>query len=131
MSMFDWYRPSGELHCPVCNTPLAEWQGKDSVCGLFIWQEGLKHPVNQAISDPDIRIDPVDYDGFTLPPEFVIYSYDCPDHEPILAYCTTNEQQTWTETLIMPYTLEPFDRHSLWFTQWLKETRDNSPTPNP
>ena len=130
MGMFDWYKPRGELGCPVCAAPLREWQGKDADCLLFVWQEGRKHPSDQDATDPDFRMEPGGYEEYALPPHFLIDSYDCPDHQPIRAYCTTDEQQTWTETLIVPYQPGPFDSHSLWFTRWLKDVRSNLATPH-
>jgi len=105
MGMFDWYQPAGELNCPVCGQPLREWQGKDDACALFIWREGVKHPVDQQVSD-DIRWSDEELLQFALPPTFEIYSYDCPNHQPIDAVCTT-EDETWSSTVIQPFKERP------------------------
>jgi hypothetical protein len=49
MGMFDWYKPTGEIECPVCGVVLIEWQGKDGPNALFVWSEGEGSPVDQPI----------------------------------------------------------------------------------
>jgi len=97
--MFDWYRPQKHLRCPVDGHALKEWQGKDGPCGLFVWREGVKHPVDQLVDDEDVRWSVKERERFTLPSNFAIYSYDCPAHQPINAKCSTREG-IWISTVI-------------------------------
>ena len=93
MGMFDWYRPAGEVRCPVDGHPLEVWQGKDGPRLLLVWQEGIGHPVEHRV-DEEVRFTAAELaDGWadTLPRVFVIYSYDCPRHQPIEARCTTRD----------------------------------------
>ena len=55
MGMFDWYKPCGEIECPVCGVVLKEWQGKDGPNALFVWREEEGAPVDQLI-DEDAKI---------------------------------------------------------------------------
>jgi hypothetical protein len=100
MSMFDWYQPVPQLSCPVCGRPLEEWQGKDGPCALFVWRQGVKHPIDQAIPDEEVRLDPEDWQRFTLPARFEIYT-DCPDHQLIEADCA-GPDQVWSSTVVRP-----------------------------
>lgn len=102
MSMFDWYQPVAKLRCPVCENPLEEWQGKDGPNGLFLWREGVKHPVDQLIPDEEVRWPPEEWIHFTLPPKFIIYSHDCPDHQPIDAEGITQDG-VWSKTIVLPF----------------------------
>jgi hypothetical protein len=97
MSLFDWYQPAAELICPVCGNLLKVWQSKDGPCGLFLWREGVKHPVDQLVYDEEARWSPDEWCQFTLPTQFEIYSYDCPDHQPIDALCRTQDG-VWSST---------------------------------
>ncbi len=65
---------------------------------LFIWQEGVKHPVDHWV-DAEVRLSASHLEAFTLPHTFTIYSYDCPVHHPIEANCTTIDG-TWYSTEI-------------------------------
>jgi hypothetical protein len=105
MSMFDYYRPAGELHCPVCRRLLREWQGKDGPSFLFVWAEGTRFAVDQAM-DEEVRLDREAREQFTLPPRFTIYSHDCPDHQPIDAACATVDG-IWKETIVQPFKRPP------------------------
>ena len=105
MSLFDWYRPQGQLRCPIDGHPLKEWQGKDGPCSLFVWQEGGKHPVDQLIDDEEVRSHPAEWNRFVLPPVFQIYSYDCPRHKPVEARCSTHDD-IWDVTAVKVPTLD-------------------------
>jgi hypothetical protein len=100
MSMFDTYRPAGKRECPVCGAKLETWQGKDGPCALFIWVEGCRNPVGQEIDDEDVKWPENDLGRFSLPGTFVIYSYDCPSHQPIEAECLT-DGGIWSRTTIL------------------------------
>jgi len=101
MGMFDWYRPARKIACPVCAHPLTKWQSKEGPCGLFVWQEGSKHPVDQPIAE-ESRLPPPKLSKFTLPESFYIHSYDCPQHHPIDARCQTREG-VWRTTELLPF----------------------------
>ncbi|MDQ2809177.1 MAG: hypothetical protein M3Z04_20075 [Chloroflexota bacterium] len=131
MGMFDTYRPTKDLQCPVCGTPLREWQGKEGPCCLFVWQAGIKHPVESEIQAEDLEgVSLEEWNGIvgtqTLPPEFFIYSYDCPVHYPVDAYCRANEEEGWVNTVIVPYHIKTRDRHSRTFIEWLSNIRNTS-----
>ena len=101
MGMFDWYQPAEKCACPVCGTPLQDWQGKDGPCCLFVWQEGEKYPINQRVDD-EIRFSSEEMQQWTLPLQFWIYSYDCSDHRPIVALGITRDG-VWTSTSLQPF----------------------------
>lgn len=101
MSLFDYYRPSGELRCPVCSRELREWQGKDGPNGLVVWVEGARHPVEQLVDD-DVQLELADREKLTLPERFLIYSYDCSLHQPIHAECRASNG-TWRKTEVLPF----------------------------
>jgi hypothetical protein len=96
MGMFDWYRPASVRSCPLCGALLQKWQGKDGPCGLFVWQEKEKHPVDQLV-DQEVRMTSEDWKCLILPNRFRIYSHDCPRHQPIDAVGTTSDN-VWTST---------------------------------
>jgi hypothetical protein len=96
MGMFDYYRPSRPLTCPACGAELRKWQGKDGPCALFIWEQGVPWPIDQDVDD-EMRVLPAERHRCRLPKVFVIYSYDCPRHQPIDARCST-ENEVWTRT---------------------------------
>lgn len=99
MGMFDYYEPAKTYACPICDTPLKGWQGKDGPCGLFVWQEGEKYPVDQRVDD-EVRLSVEEIQQWTLPPTFYIYT-DCPDHGLIYALCTTQDG-VWSSTRLPP-----------------------------
>jgi len=88
MSMFDWYRPTSTAKCPQCGAALKEWQGKDGPCALFIWKQGHRNPIDQQVEDEELQWSDEERRRFVLPEHFVIYSYDCPNHQPVEAKCT-------------------------------------------
>jgi hypothetical protein len=47
--------------------------------------------------DEEVRLLPEDWERFTLPESFAIYSHDCPQHQPIDAICTTRNG-VWSST---------------------------------
>jgi len=99
MSLFDYYRPSGRTKCPACGTLLREWQGKDGPRALFVWEQGEEHPIAQETDDQAMRWSVDDRKRFLLPPKFAIYSYDCPNHQPVDATCTCTDD-VWSTTEI-------------------------------
>jgi hypothetical protein len=101
MSLFDSYRPATQQRCPVCLRLVHKWQGKDGPNGLFVWREGLLSPVEQNAAK-EACLDQSTRERLRLPARFVIYSYDCPDHQPIEADCRAPEG-VWTETIIRPF----------------------------
>jgi hypothetical protein len=108
MGLFDTYRPAAEQRCPVCQTPLHMWQGKDGPCGLFVWAENMPAPVDQEAGE-ECNLEPHDRERVRLPSRFIIYSYDCPEHSPIEAECRAPEG-AWTDTIVLPYLARHQDR---------------------
>src|ERR1039458_9260019 len=74
MGMFDYYRSSGSLECPVCHKPLHEWQGKDGPRGLFVWLQDLPGPIG---CNEEFEPLPDGLAEFRLPSEFTIHSDGC------------------------------------------------------
>ncbi len=101
MGMFDWYNPAKKHECPVCGTPLKDWQGKDGPCLLFVWQEEEKYPIYQPVDD-EVRMTIEEMQQWTLPIRFWIYSFDCPHHHPIYALGTTQDG-IWSSTSLQPF----------------------------
>jgi hypothetical protein len=101
MGMFDYYVPAGDHHCPVCDRPLREWQGKDGPNFLFVFAEGNRYPIDQRV-DEEIKTPRDEMEANLLPRRFVIYSHDCPDHRPIDADCRTVDD-VWGETLVRAF----------------------------
>jgi hypothetical protein len=83
---------------------LNDWQGKDGPCGLFLWQEGEKRPIDQ-LADEEACLSGEEQRRFTLPERFLFYSYDCPHHQPIFAIGTT-ENEIWTSTTLHPFAVK-------------------------
>jgi len=98
--MFDWYKPTDTYHCPKCGTKLTEWQGKDGPCALFVWKQGIRNPVDQKVEDEELQWSDEKKSQFTLPGSFVIYSYDCPGHQPVEAECSCVDG-VWSSTKII------------------------------
>lgn len=99
MGMFDYYQPAGPRHCPVCGRPLVEWQGKDGPNAIFVWAEGSPAPIDHDVDD-DLRSPFHERQKFRLPRTFEIYSYDCPEHQPIGADCECDDSGVWTRTVL-------------------------------
>ena len=95
MSMFDWYRPSHTYDCPVCHTPLHQWQGKDGPCALYVWQQGVPAPIDQACEE-ECRGSAELMAATRLPDSFTIYSDECGQHF-VAASCRSIEG-VWIET---------------------------------
>ncbi len=98
MGMFDWYQPRGLRACPVCGSPLREWQGKDGPCGLLVWEQGQAAPVEQRC-DPEWQMDPEALSRVRLPERFVFYSHDCPAH--IIEAEGRTCDEVWTEAVLL------------------------------
>jgi hypothetical protein len=80
VGFFDWYELQEPRTCALCGDPLdGEWQGKDGPCALFVWRQGLKHPVDQKVDD-EVALTIEDRDTRTLPSEFAIYTFCRNDH---------------------------------------------------
>lgn len=47
MSQFDYYLPDPALNCPACQAPLKDWKGSDGPNGYYVWQQGVRAPVEQ------------------------------------------------------------------------------------
>lgn len=96
MSMFDYYEPDPALHCPVCNTLLTEWQGKDGPNGYLVWRQGVAQPSVRAHEAPD-RPDDAALATLRLPNAFRIYSPCCSRQFLVEAICRA-PQGTWIST---------------------------------
>ncbi|MDP3275574.1 MAG: hypothetical protein Q8Q09_10295 [Deltaproteobacteria bacterium] len=96
----DYYQPSESHQCPRCGNPLSNWQGKDASNGLFVWAQGIPAPIDQLVDD-DITLEIELRDKRRLPPEFTIYSYSCPEHQPVEAFCECQDG-VWVRTEIRP-----------------------------
>ena len=105
MGMFDVYEPVPGRTCPTCSAPLREWQGKEGPRLGLVFRQGVLGEVGTALDGwPEYR--PLRGDPERLPATFRISSYDCPNHRPIHARCTS-EDGTWTRTEIIPPDAEP------------------------
>ena len=102
MSMFDWYKPAETSKCPKCDTELKEWQGKDGPCALFVWKQGSRSPIDQKVEDEGLRWSEEEKRQFVLPDNFLIYSYDCPNHQPVEAKCTCTDGVWSSFEIVVP-----------------------------
>jgi hypothetical protein len=68
--MFDTYNPALDYSCPVCDSKLKGWQGKDGPCGLFVWTEKLAAPSGQNAGDSNISLQ--ERGRLRLPERFMI-----------------------------------------------------------
>ena len=87
---------------PGLRVVLEEWQGKDGDNALFVWQEGIAHPIDQRV-DEDWAIPKEDYVKFRLPKEFSIYTNECNCPCFVVADCSTSEG-IWNKTVIIDST---------------------------
>jgi len=108
MGMFDWYQPDPPITCPVCHKALAEWQGKDGPCGLFLWRQNVATAVDQ-LADDDCKLDEGRREVFRLPEKFMIYSYSCDCGHAVEAVCRC-ENGSWTSTVLVPASHTPSRR---------------------
>lgn len=100
MSLFDYYQPVPELHCPACGQALeAEWQGMGGGCAMLVWRQGNAAPIEQRVSD-DIRWAESELSRFRLPPSFVIRTHCCSPRFAVEAKCKTSDG-TWSETRVV------------------------------
>ncbi len=77
MSMFDHYVPDPPLYCPLCEADLDDWQGQDGPSALMVWRQGVAGPIDQAIEDEEVRLEPHRLAAFRLPEIFSIYTWCC------------------------------------------------------
>lgn len=96
MGLFDWYLPTDNLRCPVCEALIGEWQGKDGPCALLVWKQGMREPIEYRGCE-HLPSNPRGSEAPGLPEEFVIYSYDCGCPFPVEAICKCKED-IWTST---------------------------------
>lgn len=97
MGMFDEFIPDPPLHCPACGCELDGWQGKDGPNALMIWRQGVAGPIDQAIDDEDVKLEPERLARFRLPDRFSIYTTCCGSGFFIEADCTTSDN-IWSRT---------------------------------
>lgn len=110
MGMFDFYLPRPDLQFPVCGASELEWQGKEARCGLFVWEQGQKAPVDQRVDD-ECKIASEARAEFRLPIRFEIYSRcRCPTFLQAVGF--TNDE-VWTRTELMsPTNAVPYPNES-------------------
>ncbi len=97
MGMFDEYVPDPPLCCPACGSQLNGWQGKGGPNALMVWRQGVMGPIDQAIEDEEIKLEPRQLAAFRLPDEFRIYTQCCDARFFVDAYCKTTDE-TWSHT---------------------------------
>lgn len=128
MGMFDYYIPDPPLHCPVCNSALEGWQGKDGPCMLLIWQQESKIPVAHKLPEENIDNNKVFLESFVLPSHFEIYTDDCKCERLINAYGFC-EDEVWCRSEIVThlnfrpgYTTSEKDEHKIRkdLKQWIE-----------
>jgi hypothetical protein len=79
VGMLDWYVPVPALACPVCESPVSEWQGSDADNVLYVWRQGEAAPIGWRI-DEEIEV-PGARDAARLPRHFSIFAWDEAGHE--------------------------------------------------
>lgn len=112
--MFDTYIPAHDLRCPACQAQLNSWQGKDGPCALLVWKEGRTNPVQQDADDKNSG-SAAQLSESRLPSHFLIYSHDCPRHQPIEALGASSNG-TWTKTELLRYRSGPRVLAEPWVT---------------
>ncbi len=96
MGVFDYYFPNPIISCAVCGSELRRWQGKDGPNALFVWQQGIAHPLSQMVDDGGLYKEAVQ--ARRLPQEFMIFpETTCCAGCPVSATCWT-DGEAWTET---------------------------------
>ncbi len=100
MGMFDEYIPYPPLNCPACGAKLEGWQGQDGPNALMIWRQGIDGPIDQAIDDEDVKLEPERLAAYRLPEQFSIYTTCCGRGFFIQADCTTKGEAWWHTELI-------------------------------
>ncbi len=99
MGMFDYYQTAQAVACPRCGNELSGWQGKGGPCGLFLWREGVRHPVDQLV-DADARLASDKLEDFALPEKFVIYT-DCCGGDFLIDALGSSADGVWQETRLL------------------------------
>lgn len=102
MGLFDHYVPDPPLVCPVCNTVLDGWQGKDGPCMQLTWKQGAKIPVAHIWPDECVPKDEIFFETFVLPRHFQIYTDECICQRTIEAYGICNDE-IWLQTEIVTH----------------------------
>ena len=62
--------------CPGWHRELKEWQGTDGACGMFVWKQGTKKPIDQLV-EPELRDLPWPDPKLQLPASFTITATEC------------------------------------------------------
>lgn len=79
MGLFDYFIPDPAIACPKCSTGyLEDWQGKHEENCLFVWQQGVAHPIEQRV-DEESRLSDEELSRLRLPltPPIVAYGGEC------------------------------------------------------
>jgi len=98
VGLFDYYRPTPDIECPVCGQSDLEWQGTDGPCALLLWAQGQAAPIDQLVEE-ECQANRDQRNAFRLPARFEIFA-DC--HCPTsLAAVGVTEQDVWTHTELL------------------------------
>jgi hypothetical protein len=98
MGMFDYYVPRPSLTCPRCQAPLADFQGKDGPCGLFVWLQGIAAPSDQSV-DEEWKLLPEKRGALRLPERFEIYT-ECSGCKLWVSAIGTCEDGVWARAAV-------------------------------
>lgn len=113
--MFDWYEPVPSLACPVCQSLLTEWQGKDAANVLYVWRQNEASPVDWRVDDevqmPDARA------AARLPATFSIAAWDDAGHETVAE--GSARDGIWTTTRVLAVLDARVSRKGAHFTRVL------------
>ena len=95
MSLFDYYLPEPSLRCPACNADLDNWRGIDGPSALFVWKQGVRHPVDQLGDGAGKRGGALE--SALLPVAFRIHTSCCSSRFPVEAIGRA-PNGTWNST---------------------------------
>lgn len=100
MGLFDTYHPTEPLHCPVCATPLREWQGYDGPNALLHWRQGEPRPFACDQGDEFPSGNDIGLTAAPLPARFGLYCHDCACPYPVEAIGEC-ERGVWCRTTLI------------------------------
>lgn len=93
MNQFDHYIPAPSLSCPACGAGLDHWQGSDGPNAGFVWQQGVRQPVDPRPAGAGNGSESAAH----LPVAFRIHTYCCSKQFPVEAICRA-PNGTWIST---------------------------------
>ena len=105
MGLYDNFIPDPPINCLTCGGSLSAWQGKPSSgSALFVWKQGIPHPINQNC-DEGVRLAEEKRNDLRLPKTFCLYGATCKDcgycfpGSKVVGYC---EHGVWAKTIVEP-----------------------------